>query len=298
MKGKTINAVIRKKINEWLESIDDPAVREIASKNAIVTGGAIVSLLTDEPVSDYDIYLRTHEACKKITEYYLSKFKVDHSSAAGVRVEDSEGRIRLVTGGAPNEDGTAADKVFEFSGGLKQEVIDPNEAEDRHGTTETAEVEPGTKYNPVFLTSNAITLADKIQIVIRFSGEPDAIHLNYDFVHCTNYWTSWDDHLELRKEALESILTRELRYVGSKYPICSIIRIRKFVKRGWTINAGQILKMIIQSNELDLTKIEVLREQLVGVDALYFFDVIDGLKEKDPDKVNSAYLFEIIDRVF
>ena len=52
--------------------------------------------------------------------------------------------------------------------------------------------------------------------------EPDQLHENYDFVHCTNYWTSWNNELVLRKEALEALLARELRYVGSKYPLCSI----------------------------------------------------------------------------
>ena len=38
--------------------------------------------------------------------------------------------------------------------------------------------------------------------------------------------------------------------------------------------------------------------QLTGVDVAYFLEVIAKLKEKDPEKVNSAYLIEIIDRMF
>jgi hypothetical protein len=56
----------------------------------------------------------------------------------------------------------------------------------------------------------------------------------------------------LRAEALESILTKELRYVGSRYPLCSVIRTRKFLARGWTINAGQYVKMCFQISQLDL----------------------------------------------
>jgi hypothetical protein len=89
-----------------------------------------------------------------------------------------------------------------------------------------------------------------------------------------------------------------LRYVGSKYPLCSVVRLRKFIARGWTINAGQILKMCMQLSALDLTDINVLQDQLTGVDAAYFLQVMEKLKEKDPEKVNSAYLIEIIDRMF
>jgi hypothetical protein len=178
---------------------------------------------------------------------------------------------------------------------------DPGAIEDAYEETESTALDAiddgKQKYRPVFMSTNAITLSNKLQLILRFYGEPDEIHKNYDFVHCTNYWTS-EGHLELRSAALESLLSRELRYVGSKYPICSIIRLRKFIARGWTINAGQIVKMVMQISELDLTSIEVLRDQLTGVDVAYFIELINKIAEKDPNKVNSAYLIEIIDRMF
>jgi hypothetical protein len=176
----------------------------------------------------------------------------------------------------------------------------PEEIEDVHEDTEIqVQANPDeAKFRPVFLSSNAITLSDKIQIVLRFYGDPDTIHSNYDFSHCTSYWTSNDGKLVLRPEALESLLSKELRYVGSKYPVCSVVRLRKFINRGWRINAGQILKMAMQISELDLTNISVLEDQLTGVDTAYFLQLIARLKEKDPDKVNTAYLVEIIDRIF
>ncbi len=154
------------------------------------------------------------------------------------------------------------------------------------------------KYRPVFLSSNAITLSDKVQLVTRFFGDPDKIHKNYDFVHCTNYWTSWDNQLVLRPEAVESLLAKELRYVGSKYPLCSVIRTRKFIQRGWACTAGQYLKMIMQLQELDLKDVAVLEEQLTGVDTAYFVEVIEALKKRDAKRVDAAYLVELIDRIF
>jgi len=141
-------------------------------------------------------------------------------------------------------------------------------------------------------------LSGRIQIINRFYGEPDAIHENYDYVHCTNYWKSWDGKLVLRQAALESLLSRELRYVGSKYPVCSVIRLRKFIKRGWVINAGQILKMMMQITDLDLHDPLILQDQLTGVDSAYFCQLMTALKEKDPARVETEYLVEIIDRMF
>lgn len=157
-------------------------------------------------------------------------------------------------------------------------------------------------YRPVFLSTNAITLADKIQLVVRFYGSPEDIHKNYDFTHCTNYFDFGKNELILKPEALECLMNKELKYQGSKYPLCSIIRTRKFIKRGFHINAGQYLKMAFQLSQLDLTNIDVLEDQLVGVDSCYFMQLIEGLRSKqenDPNfKVEETYVASIIDRIF
>jgi hypothetical protein len=158
------------------------------------------------------------------------------------------------------------------------------------------------KYRPVYMSSNAITLSDKVQLVVRFFGDPDEIHKNYDFIHCCNYWTSDDNKLVLHPGALESLLSKHLQYQGSLYPLCSVIRTRKFLKQGWYINAGQYLKMCFQISELNLSNINVLEEQLVGVDAAYFIQVIEYCKKKQEEnpefQVTAPYLVSIIDKIF
>ncbi len=312
-KAKTIKAVLRKKIDAWLETIEDEAVRKLAAGNTIITGGSIASMLLGEPVNDFDLYFRNHETALAIAHYYVKRFTptLQTGIIPNISVMDVAGRIKIVikSAGIASEEGTEKEYNYfearadnEAAGYVGEVMQDPGDIEDAYQETEQKSLETEDdgkpKYRPVFMSTNAITLSHRLQIVLRFYGEPDAIHENYDFVHCTNYWTSWDSHVELRPAALEVLLSRELRYVGSKYPICSVIRLRKFIKRGWTINAGQILKMCWQISELDLTKFEVLEDQLTGVDVAYFLQVISLLKEKDPEKVNAAYLIEIIDRMF
>ena len=90
--------------------------------------------------------------------------------------------------------------------------------------------------------------------------------------------------------------------MGSKYPLCSIIRTRKFIARGYHINAGQYLKMAFQLNELNLKDHKVLYDQLAGVDTAYFFQFIqdmEQMKEKDPNfNPDTGYYFEAINRIF
>ena len=156
------------------------------------------------------------------------------------------------------------------------------------------------EYKIVFMSANAITLSDKVQVVIRFFGEPSEIHDTYDFIHATNYWTR-KGGLNTNTRALEALLSRELIYTGSKYPLASIFRTRKFIIRDWKCHVGNYVKMAMQLNEMDLCDPEVLEEQLTGVDAAYLHEIIRAVKDKrkdDKDFVfNSAYICELADRL-
>lgn len=302
MKTKTINAVINKKFDAWIATIEDEAVRKLVEKNSILTGGAIASMLLREPVNDFDFYFRNKETALAVARYYVEKFRLNpppafkDTSKVSMYVEEDGDRVKIVIKSAGVASEGSADvnyQYFEQTEGTEAADYVEKVMEVRKDSEETK-----PDFRPVFLSANAISLSNDVQLVIRFYGEPAQIHENYDFVHATNYWDSKDRKVTLRPEALECLLTKELKYIGSKYPICSICRMRKFLTRQWTINAGQILKMAMQVNELDMNNPDVLEEQLTGMDVAYFMEVLAKLKEKDPSKIDSAYLIEIIDRIF
>ncbi len=291
--------MLKRRFDEFLDSIDDTSLRNKIKKNSIITGGSIASMLLNEKVHDYDVYFTDADTAKAVAEHFVAKFKETHLGYEDVQVvvgpTDKEkgihkphyddDRIWLYI----SSDGVAGDPQPGIAGEtLGDDVLEEEEEEQ-------VEVE---KFSPVFLSQNAITLKGNFQLIVRFTGDADEIHKNYDFAHCTNYWTSKDNKLVLRPDVLEALLTKELVYIGSKYPVCSIIRTRKFIKRGFSITAGQYLKMILQCNELDLFNLDVLEDQLVGVDSAYFMQVIDAIKQKTPENLNAAYLCEIIDRIF
>jgi len=287
-KSKTIKSVISKKFNSFVDSIQDQHVASLVKKNTIVTGGCIASMLLGEKVNDFDLYFTDVHTAKAVADYYVAKF--NKKCQTELLVSDEDGRVRILTNSGHRGETAGDVATLDDSGLIEDAYDDLNER--------AQETEADGEYRPVFMSTNAITLSDRVQLVLRFYGQPDEIHENYDFVHCTNYWASKEGSLVLRPAALEALLSRELKYVGSKYPLCSIMRLRKFIKRGWTVNAGQILKMCMQLNELDLTNPSILEDQLTGVDSAYFLHVIEQLKEKCPEKINAAYLVEIIDRMF
>lgn len=300
MKAKTIKAILTKKHKDFVSSIQDEEVRKLVDKNSIITGGSIVSMLLGEKVNDFDYYFTNKETVLAVANYYVNKFnELNPGKEPKPIVVETKNRvrIRIQSMGVASEGQESEYKYFE--------TVDPTEGAnfvDEAMNVLEQEADEKPKFRPIFLSDNAITLSGKIQLVIRFYGEPEVIHDNYDFVHAMCYWRSENNHLDLPSQSLEAILTRELVYHGSKYPLASVIRSRKFIQRGWTINAGQYLKMCLQINELDLKDINVLEDQLTGMDVAYFQQVLSYLKEKmavdENFKLTSAYLIEVIDRMF
>lgn len=299
MNAKNIKKHLNAKLKDWMSSIEDDAVKQVIAENTIITGGALVSLLSGEPVHDYDVYFKTKEAVIAVAKYYVDKWNSSHDR-----------KVSLLWG-EPLEAATGMDegrvRVFARSTGVAEEKTEalPFEADENGEAMEENNTENDSqkgKYRPRFLTSNAITLSDKIQIVIRFYGDVKDIHKNYDFAHCTCAWSSWDNQVFLPVKALECIINKELYYIGSKYPLCSIVRTRKYIERGYHINAGQYVKMAMQLNELDLKDVKILEDQLTGVDTAYFEMMIKAIKAKMEElgeqKIDSTYVIELINRLF
>ena len=348
MNGKNIGKALNAKLNDWLKHIDSDEIKKVIKEKAIITGGALVSLLEGEPPNDYDVYFKDYDACLKVAHYYANKWNATKETKVYViddtelfelykanllylydwcfgQGDDSAGREahnKSILASSPqlkNEiekltsDTTRHKRITCFirSAGIAAEdgesgVDDDTEPreETEPDTSETEEEQQAgfPKYRPRYFSSNAISLSDKIQIVIRFYGSVEEIHTNYDFVHCTCSYDFQENKVNLPAAALEAIINKELYYTGSKYPLCSIIRSRKFITRGWHINAGQYLKMCLQLNELNFKNLNVFKDQLAGVDSAYFnqaINLIIARKEKEPDfQIDNTYLFEIINRIF
>jgi hypothetical protein len=317
-KKSGIRRELKAKLDEWMDSIDDSELVVLIKKDVIVTGGSIASMLLGEQVNDYDIYFRTQETTKRVAEYYVNKFNeivklklgdVDSKSGTPcVQIKDLvniKGQTESCVVIYMKSSGVAGEnqETYEYFEGMgadaTQVFADSLSVNDAEQAIETrAEELTKGKYRPVFMSQNAITLSNKMQLVTRFYGEPDKIHDNYDFQHAMSYYDYHNDVLETSAEALECLLSRTLVYRGSLYPVASIFRMKKFLERGWRITAGQQLKIMWQISEIDLKNFEVMRSQLVGVDQAYMWQLIQALKDVEPEKINSTYIATIIDRIF
>ena len=288
MNRKRVELHIEKKVDDWMKHSNLPSY---IKDEVIITGGCIVSLLTDQEVNDYDMYFLHLATVEALAKKYADLFQAspptellnEIGEAPEVKVVATDKRVYL--------DIKIKDDPFkglvseDFSILLKKMLHDRTPTEDK------------PKYRPVYCSKNAITLSDKMQIILRFYGDANEIHKNFDFTHCKGYWTN-QTGLVLPEDTLACILTKELVYSGSLYPLASIFRTRKFIQRGWNINVGQYVKMALQLQGMDLTNKEVLAEQLTGVDSALWEGVIKQMMESGDTQVVVDELFDIIDEVF
>lgn len=305
MQIKTIQKTIEKKLNDWLLTITDQNLRNDVKNNLLVSGGSIASMLLNETVNDYDIYLMDINVVKAIAQYYSKEFP---------QITILDGREKQLLVAKYNEtykDEDYKDKrdpiVWKNSAyavslrNLKEDQIKLY-LSDNSGIRVNENIEKEKlNYTPLYFSPNAISLSDNLQIVLRFWGTAEKIHETFDFVHATNYFT-FKDGLVRNISAIESILTKQLKYQGSHYPVTSIIRAKKFIKRGFNISAGELLKIMFQISNFDLSDPDVLEEQLIGVDVAYFELLITALRNKsesDPKfKLSSEYFNKLIDKIF
>ena len=283
MQLKTIKNNIINKMQEWLASITDEELRNKVRNNLLVSGGSITSMLLNEEVNDYDIYIKDMDVLIALAEYYCKSYSI----------EVLDGRVKNIYLQNLRQDQHGIYKIVVEN--LKSDQVKLY-FNDKSGGLRTEHLKEDAKYVPLFFSPNAISLSNNIQIVLRFHGTAEEIHKTFDYIHATNYFT-FKEGLVTNKEALESLLTKQLKYQGSLYPLTSILRMKKFIKRGWNINAGEILKIMFQISELDLKDPNILEDQLIGVDIAYFSTLIAILRNVT-NEITSPYLNEIIDKVF
>jgi hypothetical protein len=330
--------VLTKKVNSWIGTITDEEVKKAINNDLVITGGCFVSMLNNESPNDFDCYFKTKDTVLKVARYYANLWNEIKGKQANQLTHKS--KIFVLDGAKPDQEILDYYQVKDIKDSMavmlsntspeRVKIIFPSDgvignpdevkADEELGTpkgfvssldaiTEIDGVEADKiieqekkEYFPVFFSTNAITLSNGIQVIVRFYGEPLEIHDTFDFTHTKAYWTRKDNKIVIPNEVYEAVINKTLSYTGSKYPVCSLFRLRKFLSRGWTINAGQILKIAMQISELNLCDIGTLEDQLVGVDSLYFSNLIQQFhrmeKEKDDFKLTSSYVMSIVDKIF
>ena len=100
------------------------------------------------------------------------------------------------------------------------------------------------KFKLGLITENSINLSDKIQLIIKWSGTPWEITKNFDWQHIKSYY-KYPDELNLTDDVYKLIVEKELVYTGSKYPLSSLLRLKKYIKKGWFISNITMVHIVL-----------------------------------------------------
>jgi hypothetical protein len=267
----------------------DPSGKNIVKANMFIAGGAINSLTCNEEPNDIDLYFIDSNAAAFVIEYIVRAIKSIFLFRDGV--------FQSLAVSANATDYVKNTKTITLSFSLAGRPIDLKTLNEMIANSSSM------KSTGVHFSSNAISFSlhkVKYQVITRFIGEPEDVVECFDFAHCKNFFLPHRNVLSISNKAMMAQATRQLVYEGSMFPLTSMVRVKKFVRRGWSINAGELLKIGMQMNDFDWTNKEVLKDQLLGVDTRQFEELIDRLDKKHPDDqpIPRESLLEEVSKIF
>lgn len=263
MKHDSISRYLQKQITSFTGKFKRDLANDFV-RDAYITGGAIASLKqnTNQPadivINDFDIYLKNKTTLIKIVKYFLNKYH----RFGGRRIKCIT-KIALiyrdVVGNEYSEDQYIADNNQSIF--LSLSIPDEYKQMQQHHEQRKWLI---NKDSISYLTHHSISIG-KIQVILRFTGEPHDVHRYFDFEHTKGVFDFHSGKLSIPPTVEIAMLEKELIYTGSLYPIKSVLRVKKFLQRGYTIKSVYILKMIFQLYRMNLTNKKVLEDQLMGV---------------------------------
>jgi hypothetical protein len=126
---------------------------------------------------------------------------------------------------------------------------------------------------------------------------PQALFDFYDFTICMGAYNF--RKFVLHENFFQHLSQRRLIFNHkTKYPICSLMRVRKFLERGYKISYTELIKIALSVHGLNLDSLSVLKDQLEGIDALFLKPLIDKLQDRLEEKYDLGLFLQLIEETF
>lgn len=125
----------------------------------------------------------------------------------------------------------------------------------------------------------SVTKGMRYQLIVAEFGNPQEVIDKFDFTCCMGAFVPKDRTFVLGDHFLKHSSQRRLCFNASAgFPICSLWRAAKFVKRGWKFPAIEVIKLALSINHLDLKTHGELKRQLMGIDTMLLKELTDTLE--------------------
>jgi len=250
---RTVNNLCEKRLLEL--NLNQSYFTEHILCKSFIAGGAILSVSREEKIKDYDLFLTDPSSARSLVNLFMRR--IDGGSTFQLLTQEDDTNPKISKGIL----GFTQPQLMTVS---IEEVID-------NFNKKCKEEKAGGTVKPVYLSKNAVTLSNGIQIIFRFIGEPEDVFSTFDYEHCKVYWRPDPLGLLLGKlvysgRSQESIAKNELIYTGNtRFVLSAISRLNKFIKRGWGITPSSLLSLAVTSSKIDWSDRKVLEEELLGI---------------------------------
>lgn len=162
----------------------------------------------------------------------------------------------------------------------------------------------GVSIEDAFETDAALSYnidGNRVQLIKKFRGTPEEIISNFDYsvVQC-----AFLPHIEefvMSSNFLYDNASRTLRYntdiEGVSYPIASLMRAEKYIKRGYKFTGVEALKLGLTINNLKINTYKDLKEQIEGIDTYYFKGLTDKLLNEGEKSYDLNEFMEMAEKI-
>jgi len=126
-----------------------------------------------------------------------------------------------------------------------------------------------------------------VQFIKRFYGEPERVMSEFDFTISMAAYLPEREEFCLGEDFLHHLCERRLVFnENTRFPVSSLWRVKKFLKRGYKIGARDIIVLALAVHNLKIETFRDLKEQLDGIDTWLLKDITDKMIE---DKGEAEY---------
>lgn len=130
-------------------------------------------------------------------------------------------------------------------------------------------------------------------------GDPQTIFRYYDFTVCMAAYQFFEDGKNegfvFGDDFFKHIGQRRLVFhTGTMFPICSMLRVMKYLKKGFFITGMDILKIGLSIHCLKMETYADLRRQLQGIDTAFLSDLTSQMKPGEPLGVKGYVMDEFM----
>lgn len=102
---------------------------------------------------------------------------------------------------------------------------------------------------------------------------------HYDYTICMGGYSFKHDAFFFDDLFFKHLAQRRLVFNHkTDFPLCSLVRAAKYVKRGYTISGVEQLKLALTVNNLSIKTYKSLRDQMLGIDTMFLTPLTDLFK--------------------